>query len=138
VDPKLEDLIRKARRDLRRASGAALSEEEQAEDARNAQMEDLRKSLLLAMGVRVSVELYFTVTWIDGNAAADIKVDDRVFRIRKADDTFSVRLVEGSSERELVKIDSKDPQFAKLLLVAVGDACQASGRDSAEGNGTYD
>jgi hypothetical protein len=125
VKPELEDLVRVARRELRKTSGVPLTEEERAEEVKAAEMEAMMPAML-RLGIQAANQLRGDLVWRNGSASAEFNVDGRIFYMSKAGDAFTLSRVEGDSERELVRIDAKDTQFANRLLDTVGDACQAS------------
>jgi hypothetical protein len=101
MNRELQDLIRKARRDLKQVSGIPMTEEERAEDARNAEIEAMDKFLLRTLGVKTTFQLLYTSVWSNGSAAAELKVDECTFRLRKDDDIWVINIVTDNNEREL-------------------------------------
>ena len=114
---ELPDLIKEARRELRRASGIPFTSEEQAEERRRTEIEQMMKLLVESLGYRIMLPLRLEVIWTDKGATAQMTVDAHRFHLYKDRDCFC--LCDG--EREIVTIKDQDPHFASRVLVAIGD-----------------
>ena len=94
----LQELIRDARKELRKSSGLPLSAEEQNEDARKAALKDLRLFVVSRLGVQAPDSLCGRVAWTDNGPALIMQASGCVFHLRKADDSELIyRLAEFES-----------------------------------------
>ena len=121
---ELQELIRNARKELRKASGLPLTSEEQNEDLRNTAVAELEKFTLSHLGVQVLIELRGQVIWTKKGPAAILKAENHIFHLRKEGDgdSYALFIIEGDVEREIARIESCDPCFASRVLVAIGEA----------------
>ena len=121
---ELQELIRNARKELRKASGLPLTSEEQNEDLRNTAVAELEKFTLSHLGVQVLIELRGQVIWTKKGPAAILKAENHIFHMRKEvdRDSYALFIIEGDVEREIARIESCDPCFASRVLVAIGEA----------------
>jgi hypothetical protein len=123
MKPELRALIEQARRELRRTSGLSLSPEEQAEERRLTEIDELEKFLYNTFRPRLMFPLKAKVVWSQGGAAGQLTVDGATFHLRKEDENcYGLFVIEEQEERELIKTESSDPQFANRVLVAIGDS----------------
>jgi hypothetical protein len=119
----LQELIRNARKELRKSSGLPLSAEEQNEDARKAALKDLRLFVVSRLGVQVPDSLCGKVDWTDNGPALIMQASGCVFHLRKAGDSeliYRLYLI-GDGEREIEEIQADGPLFASRVLAAIGD-----------------
>ena len=84
----LRDLIREARRELRRASGVPLTAEEQAEKQRTLEIARMQKFLHEALGVRIMFSLLPRVIWTEEGATARFTVESQRFQNYKDGDRY--------------------------------------------------
>jgi hypothetical protein len=119
---ELQDFIRDAHLELRKAAGQ-LSPEEQEEELRKAAVSKLQGFVLRKLGVTLPITLDSETAWTEKGPVAIFKAEGRVVHLRKAgdNDTYMLFLVEGDSEREIARIEGSDQLFASRFLVAVGD-----------------
>jgi hypothetical protein len=123
MNEELHELIRDARKDLRKASGIPLSLEEQAEELRKAALAELEKFMLRRLGFGVVMSLHAHVIWTEKGPAVTLDAEGHIFHVRKATDNESyLFFIEGKGEREIARIDASDANFASRVLVAIGDA----------------
>ena len=121
---ELQELIRNARKELRKASGLPLTSEEQNENLRNTAVAELEKFTLSHLGVQVLIELRGKVIWTKKGPAAILKAENHIFHLRKEGDgdSYALFIIEGEVEREIARIEARDPCFASRILVAIGEA----------------
>jgi hypothetical protein len=124
----LQDLIKGARRELRRASGVPLTAEEQAEMRRKTEIEEMEMFLFKSFGFRMMLALPSEVIWTDHGATAQMTVDNRRFRLFKDRDGLYSFCVQGGVQRELLKMPGSDPNFANRILVAIDDTLFNTGK----------
>ncbi len=123
MKPELEELIRVARKELRKSSGLPLTAEEEAEEEHKAAIHGLEKFLRRRLGVAAVFRLCMEVTWTPGGAVASLDTGDNIFKLRRADDeSYLLCIVEGEAQRQVVRIEASDSQFENRLLVAIADA----------------
>ena len=122
MDADLRELIRDAKRELRKSSGLPLTAEEQAEERRITEMQELENFLFDKLRVRLLLPLKGKFLWTEKGAAAQFMVGDAVFYLRRDRNLYRLYVVENGEERELAQLDSSDPQFANRFLVAIGEA----------------
>jgi hypothetical protein len=82
----------------------------------------MEKFLLEALGYRVMVAPLPTVIWTEKGATAQFTVDDHRFQLFKDRDTYRLSGTGDDGEHELLNLTGKDPNFARRVIVAVGDA----------------
>jgi hypothetical protein len=75
----------------------------------------------VAFRLKVINVLKATVIWTLKGAALEMRTDDHVFHLRQDKDAYALFAIEDQAERELLRIDGKDPIFANRVLVAIGD-----------------
>lgn len=121
MEPELHDLIQKAKRELRQASGLTLTAEEQEDERRRHEVQQLMHFMVRTFGVDGTVLLRMDVVWHDGSAVIAMTADDTQFQLRKAEDKYVLFVVEGKTEQPLVEVPSKDPNLANSVFVAIGD-----------------
>jgi hypothetical protein len=117
----LRELIQDARRAVRLASGTPLSPDEQAEEHRLKETADMNLFVYEAFRFKVMNALKATVIWTPSGAALEMQADEHLFHLRKDNGTYALLAIEHRGERELLRIDGKDPIFANRVLVAIGD-----------------
>jgi hypothetical protein len=125
MKPELKELIRDARKELRKAAGLPLSQEEQNEDLQKAAVTELRKFILSRLGVRLPDLLNGKVVWTENGPALILDAEDgHVFHMRKDGDSggYLLFIIEGNVKREIARIESSDANFASHVLVAIDDA----------------
>lgn len=122
----LQDMIAEARKEIRKASGAPLTPEEQEEDQHKAAVTELRGFILRSLDVTALVKMQMHVTWTQKGPAAILKTEDRVFHLRRDRDRKScvLLLIDGQRETEIARIEAYDQYFGSRVLVAIGDAAQ--------------
>ena len=119
---ELNELIAKARIDLRKQAGL-LSTEEQEQERRKAEIEALEMEVLPKLGVRAHLELLASAEWTSHGAAIILKAAGETFHLRKADsNTYQLQHIDGHQEAEIARVKASDPHFASRVLVAIGDA----------------
>jgi hypothetical protein len=117
----LQDLIKEARREFRRASGVFQTAEEQAEMRRKTEIEEMEMFLSKSLGFRMMFALPSKVIWTNHGATAQMTVDDQRFQLFKDHDGFYWFGVQGDGECELLKMPGSDPNFANRVLIAIDD-----------------
>ena len=122
MNQELQDMIREARRNLRRASGISLSSEEQAEEQRTLEIARMEKFIHEALGIRIMFSLTPKVVWTENGATAQFSVGDHNFQLYKDGKSYRLSDTEGDRPCELLNISGSDPNFSNRVLVAVGDA----------------
>jgi hypothetical protein len=122
MNAELQELIRDARKDLRKASGLPLTPEEENEDLRKAALDELENFILRQMGVRLTMLLNIRVAWIENGPAVTFDAEGQVFRMRKDNCSYILRVLDGGGEREIARIEGSDPNFTSRVLVAMDDA----------------
>jgi hypothetical protein len=121
---ELQELIRDARKELRKASGLPLTPEEHFEDSRKAALEDMQIFMLRNLGVNLSMLLAGRAEWTDKGPAVILNTGVHVFHLRKKEGNGSCFLfiVGGDGEREIARLEASDPIFSSRVLVAIDDA----------------
>ena len=134
MDAKLKDLINDARKELRRASGVPLSSEEQAEVLRSAAIDKLARFIIPTFGVARLVALKIECLWTERGAVASLSSGDQKFSLRQGatNNEYMLLVIDADEERELLKIQSKDPLCASRVLVAIGDFLSPSASGNNE------
>ena len=124
MEQDLQELIRDARKELRKASGVPLTEDEESEDRRKAALDKLEGFILLKLGVRLTILLNVKVVWSEKGPAVTLDADGHAFHVRKGNDNRSYLLlsVDGDKEREIATIEASDPIFASRVLMAIDEA----------------
>jgi hypothetical protein len=117
----LHDLIKKARRELRQASGLPLTAEEQEDERRRDEMQQLTDFMLRTFRLDGAIQLGMNVVWHEGSAVISMTAEGTQFHLRKAQDKYVFFVLKENTEQPLVEVPSKDPNFANLIFVAVGD-----------------
>ena len=126
----LQEMIRVARKELRKASGLPLTPEERDEDLHKAEVEELQKFVLPKLGVGPHMALLGTPAWTSKGAAIILKAEDHIFHLRKAGDrgsSINLFLIEGDGEREIARIEAADRLFASRVLAVIGDVIPSGG-----------
>ena len=126
MNEELKRLIQEAKRELRQASGIPLTQEENDEERRTAEIGEFDRFAYRAFGYRRMLPLKFNVIWDGMRAIGQMRVDDRTFNLRREREDFRLFLVEPHRERELLQLESSDQNFASRVLVAVGDTLSKS------------
>jgi hypothetical protein len=126
----LQELIRYARKELRKASGLPLTPEEHFEDSRKAALEDMQIFMLRNLGVNLSMLLAGRAEWTDKGPAVILNTGVHVFHLRKKEGNGSCFLfiVGGDGEREIARLEASDPIFSSRVLVAIDDAVSFKGK----------
>ena len=124
MKPELQELIRDARKELRKAAGLLLTPEEQNDDLHKAAVTELRKFILSRLGVRLPDLLNGKVAWTENGPALILDAEGDVFHLRKAgdNDSYFLFIIEAAGEREIARIEASDANFASRVLVAIDDA----------------
>jgi hypothetical protein len=123
----LKDLIREARRKLRKASGVPLTSEEEAEERHLAEIEEMKMFLFKTMS-NLWFPLKVITVWTDTTVAGQFTVDGQIFELRKDGPCYRLFRIARGSGFELARLDSSDPNFASRVLVAIDDALLVSGK----------
>ena len=123
---KLPEIIQEARRALRRASGIALTPEEQFEERRKAEIEVMEMFVFDKFRIQVGFALGASVVWTEDGVAANFSVNEKTFFLRKDKKDYRLTASEISGERELLRLGAADPQFCNKVVVAIGDAIDRS------------
>jgi hypothetical protein len=121
MNPDLHDLIEKAKRELRLASGIPWTAEEQEDERRRHEMQQLTDFMVRTFGVDGAVLLRMDVVWHDGRGVIAMIADDTQFHLRKAEDKYVLFVFREETEQPLVEVPSKDPNLANRIFVAIGD-----------------
>jgi hypothetical protein len=121
MNPDLHDLIEKAKRELRRASGLPLTLEEQEDERRRHEIQQLTDFMVRTFGVDGTVLLRMDVVWHDSRAVIAMTAEGVLFRLRKAEDKYVLFVLREEMEQPLVEVPSKDPTLANRIFVAIGD-----------------
>jgi hypothetical protein len=123
MNPELEELIRVARKELRKSSGLPLTAEEEAEEEHKAAIDGLEKFLRRRLGVAAVFRLCMEVTWTPGvqSPAWTRETTSSSYAGLMTRAIFCC-IVEGEAERQVVRIEASDSQFENRLLVAIADA----------------
>jgi len=121
---KLQDIIGDARRELRKASGLALTPEQQLEERQKAELWAMNKFLANKFDILQRLELNVTAAITsDQSVAAMFLAEEKHFRlVRNSNKECALSLVDSAGGRELIRLPENDPQFANKILVAIGDA----------------
>jgi hypothetical protein len=126
MNEDLKKLIQEANRELRQASGIPLTQEENDEVYRTAEIGEFDRFAYRTFGYRRMLPLKFNVVWDEKSAIGQMSVDDRTFNLRREGEDFRLFLVELQRERELLQLESSDQNFASRVLVAIGDTLSKS------------
>jgi hypothetical protein len=121
MKPDLYDLIEKAKRELRQASGLPLTLEEQEDERRRHEREQLTGFMLRTFGVDGTLILCMDVIWHEGSAVIAMTAEGTQFHLRKAKDNFVLFVLREQGEQPVLEVPSKDPNLANLIFVAIGD-----------------
>jgi hypothetical protein len=117
----LRELIQDARRAVRLASGVPLNPDEQAEERRLKETKEMNLFAYETFGFKLMDALKSTIIWTAKGATVEMRADEHVFHLRKDKGAYALFAIEDQAERELLRIDGKDPIFANRVLVAIGD-----------------
>ena len=119
---ELQEMIRVARRKLQMASGIPQTPDEQAEERRLAEIAKMEMFTLLAFGPLRQTAVDMKTVYRGTNAVVEMTVDGNIFQLRKDGAAFVLLTWKDGGDVELTRIDSKDPNFANRVLVAIADA----------------
>lgn len=124
MEQDLQELIRDARKQLRKASGVPLTEEEETEDLRKAALDKLEGFVLRSLGFNLAMLLSVKGVWTEKGPAVTLDAKGRDFHLRKGADngTYLLLIVDSDKEREIARIDASDPIFSSRVLVAIDNA----------------
>jgi hypothetical protein len=139
-DPKIDEVLRTARRDLYKAGGLPLNPVMTEEDRRRTAIEDLDKFVFDRFRLRQLLPFGQTTIWHNSTARSVFNTPEAVFHLEKIENSVSslprntraflpsnckYRLIHISEpEKILVELDGNDPEFANRLLVAIADAAE--------------
>jgi hypothetical protein len=120
---RLQEIISDARRELRKASGLALTPEQQLEERQKVELWAMNKFLANKFDIHQRLELNLTAAIAgDQSVVATFLVEDRHFRlVRNSNKECNLLLIDSAGDRELTHLSEDDPQFANKILVAIGD-----------------
>jgi hypothetical protein len=121
MNDKLSELIREARRELRRSSGIPPTPDEQLEERRKAELETMEMFVYEKIGVNGLFELSASTVWTEDGAVAQFTVNEKTFFLRKDKEDYRLTASETLGERELLRLNATDPQFGNIVLAAIGD-----------------
>jgi hypothetical protein len=121
MEPELYELIRKAKRELRQASGVPLTPQENEEERRRKERDELVRFMCKTFGVDGAVSLRMNVISHDGHAVIAMTAEDTQFHLRKAEHNFVLFVLREKEEHPLIEIPLKDPHLANRVIVAVGN-----------------
>lgn len=122
MNDKLPEIIREARRALRRASGVPPTPNEQFEERRKAELEAMEMFVYDKFRIQVGLALGASVVWTEDGVAAKFSVNEKTFFLRKDKKDYRLTASETLGERDLLQLSATDPQFCNRVLVAIGDA----------------
>jgi hypothetical protein len=122
MNDMLPEVIREARRALRRASGIALTPTEQSEEHQNSKLEAMQMFVFDKFRVRGMAALTALIVWTDDGVAAKFTANGKTFFLRECEKDYSLSASEKKGERELLRLSAGDPQFSNRIFVAIGDA----------------
>jgi hypothetical protein len=121
MNDKLPEIIREARRALRRASGIPPTPDEQFEERRKAELETMERFVYDKFSIQAGFALGASVFWTEDGVAAKFFVHEKTFFLRKDKNEYRLTASETFGERELLRLSATDPQFCNRVLVAIGD-----------------
>jgi hypothetical protein len=121
MKPELHDMIEKAKRELRRASGLPLTLEEEENERRRQAREQLTDFMFKTFGVNTALLLRMDVVWREGSAVISMAAEGTQFHLRKAQANFVLFVFREQGEQPLLEVPSKDPNLANRILAAIGD-----------------
>jgi hypothetical protein len=116
-----EELVRVARRALRRAAGQPITPEEEAEERRKKEIEALELYIHRRLQIEGVMRLNATVVWGNEGTFVRMNVGDSMFHLRKDARAYVLYAVK-DGERELIRIEGTHPHFGSVLIVAVADS----------------
>jgi len=124
MSTKLQEIISDARRELRRASGLALTPEQELEERQKVEIWAMNKFLVDKFGIHQRLELNLKAAIAsDQSVVGMFYAEDKEFRLtRNSNKECTFSLLDSAGDRELVQLAEDDPQFANRILVAIGDA----------------
>ncbi len=117
---KLEQMIRQAQREVRRASGIPLSVEEKEQERREREIKALQTALLRELGLEIMIELLPEVGWDGRTAFARFTIDEVPFEMRRSQEGVYM-LSTGDGGQELAHIAAKDTLLGQRFLAMIGD-----------------
>jgi hypothetical protein len=122
---EIRELIQEAKREIRRASGVPLTEEDQIEERRLNEMKEMNQFIFDVFRIRLMGPLKAIVIWTGTEAATELTVERKVFHIRKKKNCYALFAIEEHGDRLLVEIEASDPLFASRVLVHIGESLSA-------------
>src|SRR5215469_10063729 len=123
MDRKLQEIISDARRELRKASGLALTPEQQREEQQRAELWAMNKFLSNKFDIHQRLELNLKAAiGSDQSVVAMFQAEDKHFRLaRNGNKECTLFFLDSTGDRELIHLPESDPQFTNKILVAIGD-----------------
>ena len=99
MEAELQERIRDARKELRKASGIPLTPEEEKADQRKAALDKLEGFILRQLGVSLTMLLNVKVVWTEKGPAVTLDAEGHAFQMRNDNGSYILLVLDSGGER---------------------------------------